>query len=73
MLVNFWASWCEPCRSESPALERFYQRHAKDDFVVLGIDSQDLTGDAIDFIHQYKLTYPQLRDATPTSQSATSA
>jgi cytochrome c biogenesis protein CcmG/thiol:disulfide interchange protein DsbE len=62
VLVNFWASWCDPCRSESPALERFYQQHRKDDFVVLGIDSQDLSGDAQDFVKQYQLTYPQLRD-----------
>src|SRR4051794_18103495 len=62
VLVNFWASWCDPCRSESPALERFYQQHKADNFVVLGIDSQDLSGDAMDFVDQYNLTYPQLRD-----------
>jgi cytochrome c biogenesis protein CcmG/thiol:disulfide interchange protein DsbE len=61
VLVNFWASWCTPCREESPALERFYQRH-RDDVVVLGIDTQDLTPDALDFVEEYDLTYTMLRD-----------
>ena len=61
VLVNFWASWCTPCREESPALERFSRRH-RDDVVVLGIDTQDLTSDALDFVEEYDLTYPMLRD-----------
>ena len=46
MLVNVWASWCVPCRAESPALERFYAAHRGHDFTILGIDSNDLTDDA---------------------------
>lgn len=62
VLVNFWASWCIPCRAEAPALEEFQQQHGSSRFTVLGIDTQDLSGDAQAFVERYGLTYPQLRD-----------
>jgi cytochrome c biogenesis protein CcmG/thiol:disulfide interchange protein DsbE len=61
VLVNFWASWCEPCREEAPALEEFHRAHA-DDVTVLGINLDDNTADASAFVEEYDLTYPQLRD-----------
>jgi len=62
VLVNFWASWCIPCREEAPALEDFQRRHGSGAFTVLGIDSRDLSGDGKDFVDRYGLSYPQLRD-----------
>jgi cytochrome c biogenesis protein CcmG, thiol:disulfide interchange protein DsbE len=62
VLVNFWASWCIPCRAEAPALEQFQQQHGGSRFTVLGIDTQDLSGDARAFVERYGLSYPQLRD-----------
>jgi thiol-disulfide isomerase/thioredoxin len=62
VLVNFWASWCEPCKQEAPALEEFQRQHGGSKFTVLGIDTRDLSGDGREFVRRYGLSYPQLRD-----------
>lgn len=61
VLVNLWASWCGPCHQEAPALESFYRRHRKDGVTVLGINVQDNEDDALSFLREFHLTYPQLR------------
>ncbi|MBI5310418.1 MAG: TlpA family protein disulfide reductase [Actinobacteria bacterium] len=58
VLLNFWASWCGPCKDESPAMERAYQRYKSRGFVVLGAGVDDLTKDAQAFVKRYGLTYP---------------
>jgi cytochrome c biogenesis protein CcmG/thiol:disulfide interchange protein DsbE len=62
VLVNVWASWCEPCREESPALEAFQQKHGGEEFTVLGVDSSDLSDDGRAFVEEFGLSYPQLHD-----------
>ena len=61
VLVNLWASWCIPCRQEAPILERFHRSHRDDRIAVLGINVQDNSEDAVSFVREYRLTYPQLR------------
>jgi cytochrome c biogenesis protein CcmG/thiol:disulfide interchange protein DsbE len=64
VLVNVWASWCDPCREEAPTLERFYRAHRADDFTVLGIDTQDDSRSGEGFVKEFGLTYPQLHDGS---------
>lgn len=61
VLVNLWASWCDPCREEVPELERFSRRFRDRGVVVLGINVQDNSEDALAFLEQLGPTYPQLR------------
>jgi len=61
VLVNLWASWCGPCRREAPALDEFARRYRKRGVSVLGINVQDNSDDALAFLREYHLTYPQLR------------
>jgi cytochrome c biogenesis protein CcmG/thiol:disulfide interchange protein DsbE len=69
VVLNYWASWCDPCRSESPLLERWHRRIAGKGGTVLGVDLLDIDSDARDFIRKYKLTYPMLRDRNGTTQA----
>ena len=68
VVLNYWASWCEPCREESPLLERWHQRLKKQNATVLGVNALDVTSDAKDFIAEYGLTYPHLRDKDGSTQ-----
>jgi cytochrome c biogenesis protein CcmG, thiol:disulfide interchange protein DsbE len=62
VVINFWASWCAPCRDEVPALEKAWRRHRHQGLVVLGVDQQDLSSDARAFARKYGMTYPLVRD-----------
>jgi cytochrome c biogenesis protein CcmG/thiol:disulfide interchange protein DsbE len=62
-LVNFWASWCTPCREEAPALERV-SRALGGRASVVGVDWNDTTQNANEFIREHRLTYPILRDGS---------
>lgn len=62
VVLNFWASWCAPCKDEAPELESAWQRWREKDVVVVGIDVQDFGTDAQRFVDRYDISYPILRD-----------
>jgi len=61
VLVNLWASWCGPCREEAPVLDRFARRYRRRGVTVLGINVQDNSEDALAFLRENDVRYPQLR------------
>ena len=61
VLVNFWASWCEPCRQEMPQLQQLYERHSDDGLVVVGVSDED-PSQARQYRDEHGISYPSLHD-----------
>lgn len=63
VLINFWASWCEPCHQEAPDLQRIYEQYAgKLDIYAINVTSLDTERGAREFMNEYELTFPALLD-----------
>jgi cytochrome c biogenesis protein CcmG/thiol:disulfide interchange protein DsbE len=62
VVLNFWASWCTPCREEAPRLERSWQRARDRGVVFVGLNMQDVTDDARGFMRKFRVTYLNVRD-----------
>jgi cytochrome c biogenesis protein CcmG/thiol:disulfide interchange protein DsbE len=64
VVVNFWASWCVPCRDEEPALDQLAATYQKQGIVFLGVNMQDTPSDAQTFMRQFQIDYPVVTDST---------
>ena len=64
VLVNIWATWCLPCKKEMPALQAFYNKHQKNGFVIIAVNDGDPMADVLQFVKDYKLTFPIWLDPT---------
>jgi cytochrome c biogenesis protein CcmG/thiol:disulfide interchange protein DsbE len=62
VIINFWASWCDPCEDEAPLLEGVWTRYRDRGLVVLGVDANDLKGAARRFARKNRMSYPLAYD-----------
>ena len=71
VVVNFWATWCPPCRLETPALEKSYEQYKDSGVVILGVNltNQDVISEVESFVQEFELTYPILLDRDGTVSS----
>jgi len=64
VLLNFWATWCPPCKAEMPAFQRAYTDYAAEDFVILAVNAtqQDSVEGVVEFIAEFGLSFPVVLD-----------
>jgi len=64
VVINYWASWCPPCRVEAPLLERTWRAYKKRGLIFIGVNIQDRKEDALNYIREFNITYPNGPDPT---------
>jgi cytochrome c biogenesis protein CcmG/thiol:disulfide interchange protein DsbE len=64
VVLNFWASWCGPCKTEAKALESAWSQYRGRGVEFVGVDFHDVTGDARRFVAVHGLTFPMLQDGS---------
>jgi peroxiredoxin len=62
VLINFWASWCGPCRQEMPVLEQMYRKYKTAGFTLLGVNVEPKSTDAVGFLKSTPVSFPILFD-----------
>jgi thiol-disulfide isomerase/thioredoxin len=60
ILINFWATWCGPCRMEIPDFNELYEKYSEKGFEILGVSISDTKDQLIKFLKAYKIDYPVL-------------
>ena len=61
VVINFWAAWCDPCKSEAPRFQSAFERY-RDRVAFIGVDTTDFSGDGRAFLARYGVNYPNVRD-----------
>ena len=64
VMLNFWASWCGPCRQEMPILEQLHKRYGKLGFTVVGVNVEQDSSKAVAYLRDIKVSFPILYDNT---------
>ena len=62
VVINFWAAWCVPCKSEAPRFQSAFERYRSQGVEFVGLDVTDYSGDARAFLSRYGVTYTNVRD-----------
>jgi len=62
VMLNFWASWCGPCRKEMPILEKIQKKYKRLGFTLLGVNVEENSRDAKNYLKDVKVTFPVLFD-----------
>lgn len=64
VMLNFWATWCEPCRDEMPAMQTVYEKYRDEGFEIVGINLQETEVTVRGFVNQLGITFPIVYDLT---------
>jgi cytochrome c biogenesis protein CcmG, thiol:disulfide interchange protein DsbE len=72
VLIDFWATWCGPCRAEAPVINRVYAKYAdrQNEVAILGINTDDEDGNAAEFVHSKGLKFPMAFDRDRSAANA---
>lgn len=62
IVLNFWASWCGPCRDEAPALQAMWEKYKEQGLIVIGVDYVDTEAEAKRYLQEFGVTYPSGAD-----------